>query len=217
VAFQIKPFSDIVISMMNWMKGTQTLVTDFNEGAIARTMVEAPAAELDELYQQMLNGLIEAIPVATYNSFQFGALPANDASGLVRVAITSSAQPQTISAGSVFSFAGGTVTYTSQADVTIPAGNTYGDVLVAANATGSAGNIATIEAFTLTPTPNGFVSAANLAPIINGYDAETESARQLRFNAFIASLPRGTPVALTYGLSTVQLTDALGNVTEKVA
>ncbi|HEX7906754.1 MAG TPA: baseplate J/gp47 family protein [Paraburkholderia sp.] len=217
MAFQIKAFADIVISMMNWMKGTQNIVTDFNEGAVARTMVEAPAAELDELYQQMLNGLIEAIPVATYNSFQFAALPANDASGLVRVVITSSAQPTVISAGTVLSYPGSTVTYTSQADVTIPAGNTYGDVLAVANTIGSAGNITGTEPFTLTPTPSGFVSAANLAPFINGFDAETPEARQIRFNAFIAALPRGTPVSLSYGLSTVQLTDSLGNVTERVA
>lgn len=203
--------------MMNWMKGTQTIVTDFEEGAIARTLVEAPASEIDQLYQQMLNGLIEAIPVATYNSFQFAALPANNASGLVRVFIASSATPTLISAGTAMSFVGGTVSYTTQADITIPAGNTYGDVLAAANVAGTAGNISAIGSFTLTPTPNGFVSAANLAPITNGFDAETPQARQIRFNAFIASLVRGTPTALSYGLSTVQLVDSLGNVTERVA
>ena len=165
----------------------------------------------------MLNGLIEAIQVATYNSFSFAALPANDASGLVRVVITSSTSPTLISAGSILTPVGSTVAYTSQADVTIPAGDTYGDVLAAANVTGSAGNISSVVPFTLTPTPTGFVSAANLAPFINGFDAETETGRQIRFNAFIAALPRGTPAAIQYGLSTVQLTDSLGNVTEKVA
>lgn len=203
--------------MMNWMKGTQTIITDFEEGAVARTMVEAPAAELDELYQQMLNGLIEAIPVATYNSFQFGALPANNTSGLVRVVITSSDSATLISAGSVLTYAGGTVTYTSQSDVVIAPGDTYGDVLAVANVAGTAGNIASVVPFTITPTPNGFVSAANLVPFINGFDAETPAARQLRFNAFIAALVRGTPLALQYGLSTVQLVDSLGNVTERVA
>jgi hypothetical protein len=216
LAFQIKNFTSIVLSMINWMKGTQTIITDFNEGAIARTIVEAPASEIDELYQQMLNGLVEAIPVATYNSFSFSALPANDASGLIRVVITSSSTDTLISAGTVCSYVGGTVSYTTQADVTIPAGNTYGDVLAVANTAGSSGNIASIVPFTLTPTPTGFVSAANLSPLINGFDAETEPARQVRFNAFIAALPRGTPAAIEYGLKTTQLMDALGNVTEKV-
>jgi hypothetical protein len=217
MAFQIKNFTSIVASMINWMKGTQTTITDFNEGAIGRTLVEAPAAEIDELYQQMLNGLIEAIPVATYNSFSFAAKAANDASSVIRVVITSSAQPTLISAGTVFSYPGGAVSYTSQADVTVPAGNTYGDVLVAANVAGSAGNLASIQSFTLAPAPAGFVSAANLSPIINGLDAETPEARQIRFNAFIAALPRGTPAAVQYGLTTTQLTDSLGNVTEQVA
>jgi hypothetical protein len=216
MAFQVKDFASIVISMINWMKGTQSTITDFNEGAIGRTIVEAPAMELDELYQQMLNGLIEAVQVATYNSFQFAALPANDAGGLVRVVITSSPSPQVIAAGTTFSFPGGSVSYTSQSDVTIPAGSTFGDVLVAANVAGSVGNLASVVAFTPVPAPNGFVSAANLSPFINGLDAETPAARQIRFNAFIASLPRGTPLAIQYGLTTTQIVDALGNVTEKV-
>jgi uncharacterized phage protein gp47/JayE len=216
MAFQIKDFTSIVISMMNWMKGTQTTITDFNEGAIARTMVEAPASEIDQLYQEMFNGLTEAIPVATYNSFSFDAIPSAPATGLIRVFVTSSASAQVISAGSVLSYTAGTVTYTSETDTTIAAGNTFADVLVTANVSGSTGNIAAGMAFTVAPAVNGFVSASNLSPFINGTDAESDTDRQIRFNAYIASLPRGTVAAVQYGLSTVQLTDSSGNVIERV-
>jgi hypothetical protein len=52
-------------------------------------MIEAPAAEIDELYQQMFNGLQEAIPVSVFNSFNFPALAAQNASGLAQLSITS--------------------------------------------------------------------------------------------------------------------------------
>ena len=63
MAFQIKNFASIVASMINRMSATQNKVTDFNVGAVGRTLIEAPAIEIDQLYQQMFNGLKEAIPV----------------------------------------------------------------------------------------------------------------------------------------------------------
>lgn len=216
MAFQIKDFTSIVASMINWMRSTQTKVTDFNVGSVARTLVEAPAIELDELYQQMFIGLKEAIPVATYNSFNFSALPAIAASGLVRVTIASSASPTLIPAGTVFTYENGAVSYVSSQDVTIPSGNTYGDVLVIASQAGVLGNIAAGTLFTVQPTVSGMVSATNLSPFINGADAETEDARKLRFGAYVQSLNRGTVAALTYGLKTTALTDSLGNLTERV-
>ena len=216
MAFQIKDFTSIVASMINWAKSTQTKVTDFNVGSVVRTLIEAPAIEIDELYQQMFIGLKEAIPVATYNSFNFAALPAIAASGLVRVTIASSASATVIPAGTVFSYENGAVSYTSSQDVTIAAGNTYADVLVIATQAGVVGNITASTAFTVQPTVNGFVSATNLSPFINGAYAETEDARKIRFGAYVQSLNRGTVAALMYGLKTTALTDASGNLKERV-
>lgn len=216
MAFQVKDFVSIVASMINWMKSTQSKVTDFNEGSIVRTIVEAPASEIDELYQQMFNGLKEAIPAATYYSFDFDALPALPATGLVRVAIASNTADVLISAGTTVSYQNGDVDYTVNQDVTIAAGNTFADVLVTATTAGAAGNVPAGTQFTLAPAPAGFVSATNLSPWANGTDAETEDDRKVRFRAFVQSLNRGTVAALEYGLKTTSLTDASGNVTERV-
>lgn len=202
--------------MINWMRSTTTKITDFNVGSVARTLIEAPAAEIDELYQQMFIGLKEAIPVATYNSFDFSALAALPAIGLVRVMVTSSASDTLISAGTSFTVAGGAVGYTANADVSIAAGETFADVLVTAASAGTIGNIAAGRTFTLVPIPDNFVSASNLSPFINGSDAESDDDRKIRFNQFIQSLNRGTVAALTYGMKTTVLTDASGNAIERV-
>lgn len=214
--FQLKDFTSIVASMINWMKSTQTKVTDFTEGSVARTLVEAPAAEIEELYRRMFDGLKEAIPVATYNSFNFSALPAKTTSGLVRVVIGSQASDVVIPAGTTFTYQNGPVTYASSSDVTIPTGNTFADVLVSASQPGSLGNILPGTAFTPSPAPAGFVSASNLAAWVNGTDAETDDQRKLRFAAYVQTLARGTVAAIAYGLGTVEVTDAQGNVTERV-
>lgn len=214
--FQIKDFVSITASAINWMKTTTTKITDFNIGSIVRTMIEAVAAELDELYQQMFIGLREAIPVSVYNSFDFAALDATAAGGLVRVTVTSGASVL-ISADTVFSVSGKQVTYISTSDVVIAAGATYADVPVIASTPGVAGNLAASASFTASPAPDRFVSATNPTAFVSGRDAETDDDRKVRFNAFIASLNRGTLAALSYGLKTTAITDSAGNVTERVA
>lgn len=214
--FQIKDFSSISASMVNWMRAATKKVTDFNVGSVVRTLVEAAAIEIDELYQRMFIGLKEAIPVSVYNSFDFAALPANTAGGLVHVIITAQATDTLIAGGTTFTPTGSSASYTASTDVTITAGNTYADVPVICTATGSIGNIPAGAAFTLGPVTPGFVSAANQAAFVGGRDAETDTERKLRFGVFIKSLARGTNDALRYGLSTVQLTDSQGNLSERV-
>jgi hypothetical protein len=48
--FQLKNFTSIAGAMINHMRGTQSDITDFVIGSKARTLVEAPAIEMDELY-----------------------------------------------------------------------------------------------------------------------------------------------------------------------
>lgn len=217
MAFQIKDFNSIVASCINWMKSAQSKVTDFTVGSVARTMMEAPAAEIDELYQQMFNGLTEAIPVSVYQSFDFEAISAQPASGIIRVTVTSSASDVLIQSGAKFTIEASGAAYLSTADVTIAAGGTYGDVPVAAVTPGSAGNIAPGQVFVPSPSPENFVSASNLTAFANGLDQESENDRKLRFNAYIQSLARGTGSALEYGLTSYAfLTDANGNISERV-
>jgi hypothetical protein len=215
LAFQIKNFVSIVAAMINRMKATQTQLTDFNVGAIGRTLVEAPAAEIDQLYQQMFNGLREAIPVAVYQSFSFPPLAAAGSTGTIQVTIAASQSATLVSSGTLFASTVTAVTYAVTADTVIPAGITSINVPVAATTTGSATNLVVDVSFTLTPSPSGFVSAVNLAPFVNGLDAETTTQQQVRFNAFIASLPRGTIPALYYGMSVASVLDANGNVIER--
>lgn len=214
--FQLKDFASITASMLNMMQSTQTKVTDFNIGGIVRTMLESCAAEIDELYQQIFNGIQQAIPVSVYNSFSFPALSALPASGLVNVTITSQSTATIISAGTIFTAPNGN-TYTSSVDQTLPAGQTSIAFTISASTAGAAGNLGATTAFTLSPIPTGFVSASNPNAYINGFDAESAADQLLRFNGYISTLQRSTDAAIAYGAETTQLLDASGNLIERVA
>lgn len=217
MAFQTKTFLSIVASMVNRMRSITQKITDYNIGSVARTLVEAPAQEIDQLYQQMLFGLQEAIQVAVYTSFNFPALPAIPASNLVRVSIAVQGAAVLIAANTAFTRTDGSMTYLSTADIVIPAGASYADVPVVATVAGTAGNMPALGKFTIGLSLPGFVSAINLAPFSNGTAAETASARKVRFNAYIQTLSRGTKASLLYALTRLTVvTDSLGNVLEQV-
>lgn len=217
MAFQIKDFASIAASAINWMKATTKKVTDFNVGSVARTLVEAPSAEIEQLYLQAFIGLKEAIPVSVYNSFNFQKLPAASAAGIVRVTLTASDNDRVIPAGTRFDNLGKRGSYISQQDVSIAAGSSYCDVGVVYQDPGSEGNLPALQGFDLSPMPIGFVAASNPAAFISGVDEESDEDRRLRFNAFILSLARGTVPALEYGAKLTKLYDPGGNVAERVA
>ncbi len=214
--FQVKDFVSIVASMVNYCRGTTTRFSDFNVGSKVRTMLEASAIEIEELYQQILNGLLEAIPTSVYVTFDFQLLPATATSTLVRVAFSPGVAAQTISAGTLLTRSDQAMTYAAETDVPVPAGAPYVDVLVTATVPGAAGNLAAGTTFTISPSPSGTVSAMALAAASNGTDIETQAGRYVRFTAYIRTLARGTVTAVEYALLQAALTDTSGGITEQV-
>lgn len=216
MAFQLKSFASITASMLNWMRSVQTKITDFNIGSIVRSMLEACAIEIDEFYKQAFIGLKEAIPVSIYTAFNFPALAATSTTGLIRIIITAQAAPVNVAAGTVWVPSSGGVNYTQTATVVIAIGVTFADIPVAAVTAGTVGNLPSGTTFSPSPVPTGFTSASNLESWINGIDAETPADQKTRFNAYISTLPRGTPSAIAYGLTTAFITDSGGNIIERV-
>lgn len=214
--FQIKDFASIVASMINRMRATQSAITDFTVGSVARTMIEAPAIEIDELYQQMFNGLTDAIPVSIYRAFEFTRIPASPASGVIRVTISPAAAQIVIPAGTVFSSTASQSRFKSAADAVIPPGQTMVDVYVAATSSGVASNAVAALSWTMSPSVSGLVSATNPLAFSNGADDEKDAEMRLRFSDYVKALNHGTVDALKYGIKTVRLMDVTGAAIERV-
>lgn len=215
MAFQIRSFADIVAGEIAHMRGVTDKITDFQPGSVARTLVEAPASEIEELYMQMLLGLRDAIPVATFKSFGFDPLPASMAHGFVSMSLTPAPTvASSVPLGTTFRTADGR-SYVSTAAVAWPAGTSMVRVPVRSTVAGTIGNVpaGAITITTLTGTASYVISNA---AITNGRDPETDREREARFAEFIRSLSRGTLAACRYALSTVHILDENGNVDEYV-
>lgn len=216
MAFQIKDFTSIVAAQINHARSVTDKVTDFQPGSVVRTLMEAPAVEMEELYLQMFLGLRDAIPVATFQSFGFDKLPSRRAFGYASV---SSADPLTaeisIPAGTKFTTEGGG-SYTSTVDVTFAASQTLVRVPVQADVTGLAGNVAAglITECALFPSSSGYTVGNSL--IANGADAESDADREARFAEFVAALSRGTVAACQYAAGAAAVLDADGNIDQFV-
>jgi uncharacterized phage protein gp47/JayE len=216
--FQIKNFNSIVLAMLNNAKATQDEITDWNVGSAARTLIEAPAVEIEELYQRMLYGILDAIPVAIYHAFNFGYTNATVARGTITLDFS---QPIVaafvIPSGTVFKNPTSGVSYLSQFDVAVSQGAYSVDIVAIADRLGTAGNtdINTITQVLGAYVPN--TTSLSNAIFVSGADAETDEHRTARFSEFIGSLARGTPAAVMYAVKQAIVTDDAGRTIETVA
>lgn len=218
MAFQIKSFSAITASCINWMKQTSVRVTDFSVGSVVRTMLEAFATELEELYMRMMIGLKEAIPVSVYTSFSFERLESLAASGTIRFSASGPvAANLIIQANTAVRIPSGSVIYTTNAEYVIPTGQSYVDAQVTAQTVGVVGNVNADTITELVAPIAGVQSVTNPNAFTNGRDEETDDERKTRFQGYITTLARGTGEALIYGAKTAKLVNADGLITEYVA
>lgn len=212
--FQIKDFASIVAAQINHARSVTSKITDFQPGSVARTLMEAPAVEVEELYLQMFLGLRDAIPVATFLSFGFELLPASYAFGYVSVSKSPApTAPSTVPIGTVFSTADGR-TYASTAAVVWPIGQSIIHVPVQSSVIGLAGNAA-IGVITASPAFGVGYTISNSA-IESGKDPETDAEREARFAEFIQSLSRGTVSACIYAAKQSVVLSPTGGIAEYV-
>lgn len=216
MAFQIKDFLSVVAGQINHAKSVTTKITDFAPGSVARTLMEAPAVEIEELYLQMFLGLRDAIPVATFQSFGFDKLPARRAFGYASVSASVALTADiAIPAGTKFTTDAG-ASYTSTVAVTWVTGQTLVRVPVQADVTGLTGNVAAgvITSCGLFQSSSGYTVGNSL--IANGADAETDVEREARFADFVGALSRGTIAACKYAAGSAVVLDADGNIEQFV-
>lgn len=217
MAFMVKDFASITASMINLMRASTKKITDFNIGSVARTLVEAPAAELDQLYQEMFHGLKEAIPVATYNTFEFDLMGASAATGVLTFyAVGGHTADILIATGTLCKNATTNKLYRTTRDVFLVVGASEVSVSGVADTVGIDTNCDANSILEIVGAITGISGVANLTPFTGGRDVETEDERKLRFQGFISTLQRGTLAALRYGASTSVVRDVNGIITERV-
>jgi hypothetical protein len=217
MAFQLKDFVSIVASMTNRAKATQDKITDFNIGSVARTLMESPAIEIEEFYQRMFAGILEAIPTAIYYGFNFQLVSASASRGLVQVSFGVPIEDSfVIPAGTIFVASSTNIRYLSVQDVAVPVGVSQISVLVECSVPGSIGNAVAgaIDGTVVFDFPTNAV-VSNL-PLVSGQDEETAEERQARFTDYIKTLHRGTGSAVEYAAKEARVYNNDGSIVEYV-
>jgi len=216
--FVPKPFAEITADMVEHVRGSTDVLTDFNVGSVIRTLLEANATELDEYYTAIYLGLLKAIPTAIYIGFGFNIKPAVAAAGVVELTLAANlTEDLEIPQGTrLVSNAG--YYYVTAEDVLIAAGETSVTVACWAEIAGASGN-ADPQALKLT-VEAGFgsiVSATNPSSLSGGENSESDEQRAERFAAFIRALARGTPAAMEYAATLPALYHPItGTLSERV-
>ena len=208
----------ISAGMINRAKATQKKITDFNIGSVARTMLESSAIELEQFYQRMFYGILEAIPTAIYLGFNFKMIQPTEAQGIVMINFAGPiVSALTIPAGTIFINSSNNNTYLSTQDALVPLGATTINVLVQCSKTGSVGNApyGAIDSTQNYDLPIGSTIVGNA--IISGSDGETDLERQARFSQYIQTLARGTNSAVEYGARMAQIFSADGSLVDYVS
>ncbi len=218
--FHLKDFNTLVQDLILTARAHTDRITDYNLGSVARTLLEAPALELDALYQAMHFGLLDAIPVALYEGFGFAALSAGAASGYVTLTLASPAlEAISIPTGARLVHSEAEAVYQTQAEAVILTGQTTVTVRIAATTTGALGNREAGELAEYRVTdPAGLsgLTVANPQAIAGGREAETTDERRVRFIQYVQSLARGTVASLIYCARQGQLLAGSGLVMERV-
>jgi uncharacterized phage protein gp47/JayE len=195
-------------------------VSNLNPGSLVRSLLDAVGAEGARLDAEGVSLASAAQLNAGYGIWGVTPAPAVASVYLLTFSNASSAA-QTLSAGTLAQVPSSTLQWATDSALTVPAasGGTPGSAQVTATCQ-TAGSGTNVPAGTITqlvsPVAGVTVTNASGQAITPGADAETQTQTQARLSNKQNSLHRGDSAAVEVGALTAYVTDAAGNITERV-
>lgn len=199
----MKKFREIVSDMATWLQTNSSKVTNFTIGSVARSLIEAIAIEVEELYYFISSKFVELQDGSIYTSFGFARKPAIAATGTVTVSFIQTLTQQVyFPTGYKFytiPLNGKTIYFVSTQDVTANVGVNSVDIPVQCTETGTVGNVPANSIRRIVNSTPYLAGVTNNQRFYTGAPEETKEARQKRFNDYVNSLGKSTPDAVAYG------------------
>lgn len=195
-----------------------TGVTDLRTGAVVTSLLRTYAILAQELSDDFVLRLDDAILASAYRSFGFALSGGAPATGSVTINFTAAlGSPLTIPLGVIFQVPTTTLRYLSTAAVTTPAGSLSVVVPVQAENNGTQYNVPRYAVTQSLTTIVGVSSIRNDQPFVTGKNPETAAEREEAFRQHITALHPGTADAIKVGIANATLDDAFGTAIERVA
>jgi uncharacterized phage protein gp47/JayE len=221
----LRSFNALVQSMAAAVEASATQLLDLTVGSTLRAVLEANAS-IGLWIQWLILQVLRTTRAATSNGADLDSwmadltltrLPAVAATGTVTFSrFTPGMSAALIPAGSLVRTADGTQTFAVSVDTAqsswsatsngyvVALGAASLDLPVTALTPGLAGNVQAGTISLLASALPGIDSVSNLTTLQNGLDAESDDAFRSRFQNFIASRSRATPLAVGYAISSIQ-------------
>lgn len=204
---RIKRFQDIFSSLVTWITTDNPNLSDFNVGSALRTLSEAIALEMEELYFNMHQNIEYAISTAIYSAFGFERRLETYASTYVRFTLVEPAfndfilpRGFTVSTSLAKSKI---VYYRTTTDITVPKGSLEFVAPVLCTEAGEVGNVEPGEINTIVTLNGRLESVTNDLRVVSGVDRETTASLKSRFKEYLRSLGRATRDSVEYGIKSV--------------
>lgn len=224
MALNTQTLTTIVQNSVAAIQARTRTFQDLTVGSILRAVVEASAAVvlfLQGLIVQLLS--ITRASTATAADldswaadYGFARLAALQATGQATFARFTATSQAVVTIGAQVQSADGTQTYNVTLDTAnaaysatlggyvLAAGVTSVTVPVQAVTAGAGGNVGIGTISVLIQAVPGVDTVTNAASLVNGSNAETDTAMRVRFVAYIASLSKGTKAAVGYAITSLQ-------------
>ena len=220
----LQTFTSLVQNMAASVQAAATQLLDLTIGSALRAVLEANAS-IALWMQWMILQVLQTTRAATSTGpdldswmadMSLTRLPAVAASGTVSFSRFTPTASAFIPAAALVRTADGTQSFVVESDptnsawnsasngYTIVAGQASLSVPVIAQTAGATGNVQTGAISQLVSTIPGVDSVANPAPLQNGADAESDAALRARFQNFVQSRSRATPIAIAYAVGSIQ-------------
>jgi uncharacterized phage protein gp47/JayE len=220
----LQTFTTLVQNMAAAVQGSARSLVDLTVGSVLRAILEASAGI--GLWMQWLILQVQALTRASTSTgadldtwvadFGLARLPAVAATGEVTLARFSTTLAALIPVGASLKSADGTVSFAVTADsthedwsasqngYTLAAGTASITVPVQALTAGVTGNVLADTITLIASAIPSVDSVTNDNALVNGIDAEADEDLRARFQGYINSRSRATPVAVGYAVSSVQ-------------
>jgi uncharacterized phage protein gp47/JayE len=220
----LRSFNALVQSMAAAVEASATQLLDLTVGSTLRAVLEANAS-IGLWIQWLILQVLRTTRAATSNGADLDSwmadltltrLPAVTATGTVTFSRFTPGMSALIPSGSLVRTADGTQTFAVSVDTAqsswsaasngyvVALGAASLDLPVTALTPGLAGNVQAGTISLLASALPGIDSVSNLTTLQNGLDAESDDAFRSRFQNFIASRSRATPLAVGYAISSIQ-------------
>jgi uncharacterized phage protein gp47/JayE len=220
----LQNFTTLMQNMAAAVQSAANQLLDLTVGSTLRAILEANAS-LGLWMQWLILSVLQTTRAATsagsdldswMADFGLTRLPAVAATGIVTFTRFTVLGTALVPVGSLVRTSDGTQTFVVSTDTANAAWNAVQngyvmattaatvDVPVVAQVAGSGGNVQAGAITLLASAIPGVDAVGNAAAFVNGLDAETDSALRIRFQNYIDSRSRATPLAVGYAVTSIQ-------------